>query len=309
MLAGRESRKEAETLIRIDTLLMAWTGTLLRTALAMVLVALALLGGMAWHAHAPPAGAADAWSWRLLPALAVTLVVLGGLLAIDRALDGPGSIRCLLGPGWRHGGFWFIAGALCWLLPAALALLAASAAGIVRVDVRLPASAVLTLVAGHALVVFLIEALPEELAFRGYIGSAFRRVLGAWPAILLQAACFTLFAWWVRPQTGLADLSLFVSMGIAFGYFRLLTGSVWVSIGFHTAFQTGTQLLVGGHAGPLRLDATPGLAMILLGVLPFVVGVMAIERLARRRTTRVVADDAGDPQRALQSASGAPPGK
>ncbi|WP_366915640.1 CPBP family intramembrane glutamic endopeptidase, partial [Acidipropionibacterium jensenii] len=37
-------------------------------------------------------------------------------------------------------------------------------------------------------------------------------------------------------------------MGIGFGYLRMVTGSVWMPIGFHAAFQTGAQLVLAQDA-------------------------------------------------------------
>src|SRR5690606_34896672 len=92
--------------------------------------------------------------------------------------------------------------------------------------------------------VLLSEAIPEELVFRGYVFSVLQERLGGWATILVQTVLFTAVALLLRGYTGIVDLSLFAGMGVALGYLRLVTGTVWTAVGFHTAFQTGSQLVL-----------------------------------------------------------------
>ena len=90
-----------------------------------------------------------------------------------------------------------------------------------------------------------------------------------WWVIVTEALLFTLFGAILRQSWNPVDLSLFLVMGIGFGWLRLLTGSVWMSIGFHAAFQTGAQLVLT-HEG-LAFDGGTGTAMLALGMVPFTV--------------------------------------
>jgi|SRR5699024_11471474 len=78
---------------------------------------------------------------------------------------------------------------------------------------------------------------------------------------------FTVFAGVMRQNWNMTDISLFLTMGIGFGYLRMLTGSVWMSIGFHTAFQTGSQLVLSHDA--VSFAGNTSTAMLALGVVPF----------------------------------------
>lgn len=134
-----------------------------------------------------------------------------------------------------------------------------------------------------AFAVLLSEAIPEELFFRGYVTGVLDRHFAPWPVIAIQTALFTATVLLLRGYPGIADLSLFVTMGIIFGYFRLITGSVWTSVGFHTAFQTGAQLLltheVVNFTGPRDME------MLAIGTGPFIAGFLVISRLAKTQDT------------------------
>src|SRR5690606_35896970 len=110
------------------------------------------------------------------------------------------------------------------------------------------------------LAVLLTEAIPEEAVFRGYITTALGTVARGWWVITIQALLFTLFAGALRQNWNPLDLSLFLAMGIGFGYLRMITGSVWMPIGIHTAFQTGAQLVLTHDAVDFAGDT--GAAML-----------------------------------------------
>ncbi|MGO1408691.1 MAG: lysostaphin resistance A-like protein [Brachybacterium sp.] len=166
--------------------------------------------------------------------------------------------------GWRLAAW----GALLWIVPAAatfgvLGLLGAP----LSVTVTGPDLArTVTLL---LLAVLAAEAIPEEAVFRGYVTHALGTVARGWGVIIAQALLFTLFAALLRQSWNLTDLSLFFAMGIGFGWLRLLTGSIWMSIGFHTAFQTGAQLVLTQEA--VAFAGGTGTAMLALGIIPFTV--------------------------------------
>ncbi|MGO3885459.1 MAG: CPBP family intramembrane glutamic endopeptidase, partial [Mycetocola sp.] len=83
----------------------------------------------------------------------------------------------------------------------------------------------------------------------------------------VQAVLFTVFAGLLRPGASIVDLSLFMVMGVVLGYLRRETGSVWMSVGFHAAFQWGSQLAL--THGTVSVGGDSGLAMLILGVIPF----------------------------------------
>lgn len=166
--------------------------------------------------------------------------------------------------GWRLA----VWGALLWTVPAAatfgvLGLLGAP------LTVTAPGPELALTLLLLFLGVLLSEAIPEEMVFRGYVTHALGAVARGWSVIVVQALLFTLFGALLRQSWDPVDLSLFFTMGIGFGWLRLLTGSVWMSVGFHAAFQTGAQLVLTHDV--LTFDGGVGPAMLAVGMIPFTV--------------------------------------
>jgi len=78
----------------------------------------------------------------------------------------------------------------------------------------------------------LINALTEELWFRGVLLSALRGLLPMWPAILLQALCFGLSHWVGTPQ-GILGLVLAGGWGVALGWWAYVRKSIWQALLVH----------------------------------------------------------------------------
>jgi len=78
----------------------------------------------------------------------------------------------------------------------------------------------------------LINALAEELWFRGLLLGALRGLLPMWPAVLLQALCFGLSHWVGTPQ-GILGLVLAGAWGIALGWWAYTRGSIWQPLLVH----------------------------------------------------------------------------
>ncbi|GGA54889.1 hypothetical protein GCM10011490_00870 [Pseudoclavibacter endophyticus] len=164
--------------------------------------------------------------------------------------------------GWRL----VLWGALVWTVPAGAAFGVFALLGApltVTAETAEVAQTVLLLL----LAVLLTEALPEEAVFRGYVTTALGAVARGWWVIVIQALLFTLVAGALRQNWNPVDLSLFLSMGIGFGYLRMTTGSVWMPVGFHAAFQTGSQLVLTHEV--VHFTGGTGAAMLALGVIPF----------------------------------------
>ena len=111
--------------------------------------------------------------------------------------------------------------------------------------------------------VFLVEALPEELAVRGYAQGVAARRLTAWAALLVQVALFTGFAWAVGALASFQQWLFIPSFALILGYVRAVTGNVWTSIGVHTAWMTVQQWLAL-HADADGLQALQFVAFALL---------------------------------------------
>lgn len=202
---------------------------------------------------------------RIATGLAISTLSIAVIALLIRYADrkrmrdaGLTSIRT----GWRLA----VWGAVVWTVPAALAFGVLSLLGS-PLTVTVPALDLGLTVLLLALAVLLTEALPEEAVFRGYVTTALGDVTRGWGVIVIQALLFTLIAGALRQNWNPLDLSLFVAMGIGFGYLRMVTGSVWMPIGFHLAFQTGAQLVLTQDAVDFAGDI--GVAMLALGAIPF----------------------------------------
>ncbi|MBD8044913.1 CPBP family intramembrane metalloprotease [Arthrobacter sp. Sa2BUA2] len=171
----------------------------------------------------------------------------------------------------------FAMGGAVWLVPAAAAFGMLALFGFPLTVVATPAELAATVLLLFA-AVLLSEAVPEEIVFRGYMMRVLgERLRGLW-ANVVQAALFAAFALVLRGWTGTADLLLFLGMGLGLGYVRTVSGSVWTTVGFHTAFQTGAQLVLTHDA--VDFSGADGLSMLALGVVPFAAGIILVDLLA-----------------------------
>lgn len=204
---------------------------------------------------------------RIAAGCALSALTIAVILCLVRGTDGRRMRDAgLTSPrtGWRLA----VWGALLWTVPAAatfgvLGLLGAP------LTATVPGPDLARTVLLLLLAVLVTEAVPEEAVFRGYITHALGTVARGWWVIIAQALLFTLFGAILRQSWNPVDLSLFLVMGIGFGWLRLLTGSIWMSVGFHAAFQTGAQLALTHEV--LSFDGGTGTAMLALGMIPFTV--------------------------------------
>lgn len=166
--------------------------------------------------------------------------------------------------GWRHA----VWGALLWTVPAAATFGVLGLLG-TPLTVTVPGPELARTALLVLLAVLVIEAIPEEVVFRGYVTQVLGTVARGWWVIVIQALLFTLFGALLRQSWDPVDLSLLLVMGIGFGWLRQLTGSIWMSVGFHAAFQTGAQLVLTHEV--LAFAGDTGTAMLALGMVPFTV--------------------------------------
>ncbi|WP_114559040.1 CPBP family intramembrane glutamic endopeptidase [Desertihabitans aurantiacus] len=201
---------------------------------------------------------------RIVAGVVISAVALAAVLVATRREGKPlgdaglTSIRA----GWRLA----VWGALVWVVPAAATFVVLALLG-TPLTVTVPAAELARTVPLLLLAVLLTEALPEEAVFRGHVTTTVAAVTRGWWVIIAQAVLFTVFAAVLRQTWHPADLSLFLAMGIGLGYLRATTGSVWMPIGFHTAFQTGSQLVLTHEA--VHLVGGTGAAGLALGAIPF----------------------------------------
>lgn len=166
----------------------------------------------------------------------------------------------------------FFVGAGLFIIPAVVALAAFSVFGFIEIAPQaslVSIASTLLLVAG---LVFISEALPEELIFRGYLFKKLSSFTKTWLTIALQAGLFLLFAFFIGAADDLLDASFLLTFAITLGIVRAGTGSVWAAIGFHLACMTFQQGF--GSAWSLFTVSNPStLQTLILAIIPFSVAI------------------------------------
>lgn len=174
-----------------------------------------------------------------------------------------------------------LVGTLAWLAPFALGLGICLATGWATVTPTVNWAEILTFLPLLVVLVFLFEALPEELVFRGYIYGQLASGMSRLWAVLIQAVLFSAWGaalWTVSLGAVPMDrIVMFFFMGLVLGMVRVVTGSVWASIGLHVAFQTVAQLLLNETRGHFAIAGTDMLQLVALGVVPFSLAAMISE--------------------------------
>lgn len=120
---------------------------------------------------------------------------------------------------------------------------------VLAVTAGLPSGMVITFLLANTLMV----GFSEEVMFRGFVLSAFRGVMGVWPAVLLSSVIFggvhvlngfITGAWGPAVfQAVMATLS-----GIGFAALRVRTGSLWPGIVLHGLWDAGLFLMTQSMA-------------------------------------------------------------
>jgi len=226
-------------------------------------------------------------SGHIQSAVLATLLAVPMVTAARRWLDGgalagmglPLSVKAAAKP--------FAIGALSFLAPFALGLAIVLGFGWATIAPVAAWGEILTFVPLLVVLVFLYEALPEELAFRGYIYQALAERQSRIFAVIGQALLFGLWGtvlWTISLGTlPFERLVLFTAIGFVLGLVRVVTNSVWASIGLHTAFQTVAQLLLNEERGHFVVTGTETLQLVALGIVPFALATTLTERATRSK--------------------------
>jgi len=208
--------------------------------------------------------------------LTVPLIVAARRL-LDRAPFSGLRLTSLRG-GWRP----LLVGILCWAIPAAVAGSVVVALGWAELTVTKPMGSLLAGIVALTALVFLYEALPEELLFRGYFYANLAERWSPGATVLAQAALFTLWAAAIGAAASADRVVLLFAFACALGVLRTATANLWSTIGFHWAFQVTAQFL-GPSWDAIALD-DPYLAFgIALSLVPFAATLPLAAVLARRR--------------------------
>ncbi|WP_017585652.1 CPBP family intramembrane glutamic endopeptidase [Nocardiopsis ganjiahuensis] len=219
----------------------------------------------------------DRWVTALLFLGLTLLMVWAARRYLDRR---PWSGLRLTGP--REAWWPLLVGTLSWAVPGLLGLALAAAVGI-SITPAAPLAEILLSLLVLAVVVLLSEAVPEELVFRGHLFRNLNTAMATWLAVAVQALLFGFWgtALWVITEgweTVGERLPMFLGMGVVLGCIRVLTDNLWACVGFHVAFQTAAQGLLGWEL--FEVSDEDGVMRTLL-LAPFVLGVLTAMLLLR----------------------------
>jgi membrane protease YdiL (CAAX protease family) len=219
-------------------------------------------------------------------AILATLAVVPFILLARRYLDRQPIAS--LGLEDAHAARSLAIGAVSWLAPFAVALAVCLLTGIVAVEPMAPWGEILLFVPALAVLVLLLEALPEELAFRGYLYRNLVAVMPVWAGVVVQAALFALWGtilWtFTSGYVPLERLVMFFFVGLVLGMIRAQAGSIWAAVGLHVAFQTVAQLMLSVERGHFAIANPELFQLVVLGIVPFALAATIVDRLHGGRT-------------------------
>jgi membrane protease YdiL (CAAX protease family) len=217
-------------------------------------------------------------------AAATSLVAVPLLVLVVRRVERRSLADAGIDPRGRAlaGVLWGAAAALVPVVPV-LVLLGVRSELALAPDVRV--LDVVLLVASLVVLVGALEALPEELVFRGHVQTTLASVASSAAAVVAQAGLFTAWGAAIGAAGSFERVTVLFVVGLALGVMRAVTGTVWVAVGFHTVFQTAQQAVrpVNGLVEVVDPDLVE---FVGLGVVPLAGGVLVTVALGRRRRWR-----------------------
>ncbi|MBO1005057.1 CPBP family intramembrane glutamic endopeptidase [Pseudogracilibacillus auburnensis] len=143
--------------------------------------------------------------------------------------------------------FSFFLGLLIWVIPAFIGTIISLMFGLVEIKIHSDLNYLLFSIFILFIIVFLIEALPEEFIFRGYIYRYLNALFPHWITVILQTLLFSLFAYFIGAMYSIEQIQFLPAFAIILGLVRAISGNVWTSIGFHVAIMTAFQILSPLH--------------------------------------------------------------
>lgn len=212
------------------------------------------------------------------------------------------SMKGLGFPGWRRSLTTFGLGIGIIALPVLAIVVLTTLAGWGTVILDLSPTGLARL--WYALgTVFLFEALPEELVFRGYIYRNLNTALPRWAAGALTVVLFVLLPVLLTPVqhyligtrisvggAGSITASYIITMmlfGVFTQYLRILSGTIWTSIGFHFAFVLANRIVGPRPSAVIRFveitSPAPVQVLALASALIVIIALVSYPRLAKRR--------------------------
>jgi membrane protease YdiL (CAAX protease family) len=91
---------------------------------------------------------------------------------------------------------------------------------------------------------FCLTGINEEFMLRGYLQTTLTRGTGKWPAFILISVLFTVLHLNNDGETAIGIAGVFAA-GMLLSWLRWLSGSLWLGIGFHAAWDWAQSYLYG----------------------------------------------------------------
>lgn len=170
----------------------------------------------------------------------------------------------------------FLVGTATWAIPASIGLVISLMAGWAEITITTDLSKLILSVVILYIIIFLVEAFPEELIFRGYIYSYLNTLFPHWLVLIMQTLIFTLFAYFIGAMYSFEQIMFIPGFGFMLGYFRAKSGNVWTTIGFHAAIMTASQILSPIH-GNFDVSGIFAVRFFAFNLLPYVLGAIALD--------------------------------
>lgn len=269
------------------------------TAAAIMGVALALatwLGGLTGASASPD----QPFVSRITVAGTVCVAVVGVILLLRLRIDRAPLAEMGL-TGLRSDARGFLLGAAAVLACGAVVIGPITLFGWARWT-DLDAVALIGFIASNSIIALLLEAIPEEIAIRGYALSSLRqgfttRIAGTLGIVtFLLVPPIALGTGWVLEQSngggifalspggqdGLTYYAMLAAFGLLLTYARDSTeaSTVWTCIGAHLAWLTVNRIVLGGANG-IRVELAPGAEVAFFAIYT-VVAVTAFSLLSER---------------------------
>ncbi len=235
-----------------------------------------------------------------IQALIMAGITVPGILILRLRLDRR-SIEGLGLPGVKRSAIWFLLGAGIIIGPFILCVILNSIFGWATMTVNTSGTA-LSGFAAAVVTAFFFEALPEELAFRGYIYRNLSGKYQRWAAMLMTAGLFVLLPT-VHVQVQQYILGMEVRIGgagslqvdylitmaifaLMTNYLRILSGTVWMSVGFHLSFLQMSRIFGMNDKALIQLSdiksETPLQITLIVGILLAFIALVAYPFIVRR---------------------------
>lgn len=185
---------------------------------------------------------------------------------------------------WRQIGFStfrsnaasFLIGTAIWIIPASIGLSITLIAGWAEIRLITEFSSLILNAVILYIIVFLMEAFPEEIILRGFIYSNLNILFPRWIAVILQTLIFSLFAFFIGAMYSFEQIMFIPGFGFMLGYIRAKSGNVWTSIGFHAALMTASQILNPIH-GNFVVNGIFAVRFFAFNLVPYILGAIALE--------------------------------